>query len=162
MERSFHGFDVAKTFGHVQKFFKSRGQISKSRGQNLAIGHDFVGIAERGQLFFLISHFHLKIVHLFIFIIITMKERFHVLIHLFSLGKYHWKTKIPSFDPPFFIWKILIENQYSIFLIHLFSFGKYQWKTKIPSFDPSFFHTSHTTGKPRFHLLIPLFSYEKY
>ena len=45
IERLFHGFDVAKTFGHVQIFFKLRGQISKSRGQNLATGHDFLGIA---------------------------------------------------------------------------------------------------------------------
>ena len=44
IERLFHGFDVAKTFGHVQIFFKWRGQISKSRGQNLAIGQDILGI----------------------------------------------------------------------------------------------------------------------
>ena len=45
IERLFHGFDVAKTFGHDQIFFKWRGQISKSRGQNLAIGQHILGIA---------------------------------------------------------------------------------------------------------------------
>lgn len=44
MKRLFHGFDVAKTFGHVQNFSKWRGQISKWRGQNLAIDQDFLGI----------------------------------------------------------------------------------------------------------------------
>ena len=45
MERLFYGSDVAKTFGHVRIFLKWRGQISKSRGQNLAFGHDILGIA---------------------------------------------------------------------------------------------------------------------
>ena len=49
MERLFHGFDVAKTFGHVRNFFKWRGQISKSRGQNLAIGQDILGIAKKSM-----------------------------------------------------------------------------------------------------------------
>ena len=44
MERLFYGSYVAKTFGHVRIFLKWRGQISKSRGQNLAIGHDILGI----------------------------------------------------------------------------------------------------------------------